>query len=428
MNHAASVLVVEDDAVLGGLLCDLLRTEGYDARRVEDGNDALRQVEEGHPAVIVLDVMLPGMDGFEVCQRLKFRKETNLIPILMLTALDDTQARRKGLRVGADRYLTKPFEPAELLSEIRSTLDHQRQLREGGIRTSIQFQMHSDSRLREQLNDLLSELILQTPLSQEDIGRIRYAVLEMVQNAVEWGRARGWNSIELRGGRKFLGEAPASLAFYGHHLDLAAPAARLFKRMDGSVRQAVRKAEKEGVTVEVSQSEEAVRAYYDLHCLTRKRHGLPPQPLSFFLNIWRHILSQEQGMVVLAGWRGVKIAGAVYFFLGGRAIYKYGASDFRRQYLRPNNLVMWEAMKWLAWHGLTSLHLGRTSLSNEGLRKFKLNLGAVEQRLEYVKLDLRRNRYAVDAEGIAGWHNRVFRRLPVCLARRAGELLYKHWA
>ena len=250
----------------------------------------------------------------------------------------------------------------------------------------------------------------------------------LFQNAVEWGRARGWNSIELRGGRQFLGEVPASLVFHGHRLDLAAPEAPMFERMDGSARQAVRKAEKDGVTVEVSQGEQAVRDYYGLQCLTRKRHGLPPQPWSFFLNVWRHIVSQQQGMVALARWRGVNIAGAVFFFLGGRAIYKFGASDFRWQNLRANNLVMWEAMKWLARHGVTSLHLGRTSLSNAGLRKFKLNLGAVEQRLEYVKFDLRRNRYLVEAEGIAGWHNRVFRGLPVFMARRAGELLYKHWA
>ena len=248
------------------------------------------------------------------------------------------------------------------------------------------------------------------------------------QNAVEWGRAHGWKSIELRGGRQFLGAAPASLAFYGHEVDLAMTEARLFGKLEGSARQAVRKAEKDGVTVEISHSEQAVRDYYDLHGLTRKRHGLPPQPLGFFLNIWRHVLSQQQGMVALASWRGVKIAGAVYFFLGGRAVYKYGASDFRRQNLRANNLVMWEAMKWLARHGVTKLHLGRTSLSNQGLRKFKLNLGAVEQGQEYFKFDLRKNCYQVDAEGIAGWHNRVFRGLPVFLARRAGEMLYKHWA
>lgn len=261
------------------------------------------------------------------------------------------------------------------------------------------------------------------PLSGAD-GHFR----PLFQNVVALGRARGWKSIELRGGRKFFAQVPASLSFYGHRLDLSQGEERLFENMDGSVRQAVRKAERGGVIVEVSQSAEALREYYFLQCLTRKRHGLPPQPWRFFLNIWRHILSQNQGVVALGASGGAKIAGAVYFFLGGRAIYKYGASDLRQQHLRPNNLVMWEAMKWLARRGCSSLHLGKTSLDNDGLRKFKLNLGAIEERIEYVKFNLRENRFEVEADRINGWHNRVFRALPVCVSKRAGELLYKHWA
>jgi hypothetical protein len=250
----------------------------------------------------------------------------------------------------------------------------------------------------------------------------------LFRQAVAWGRSRGWKSIELRGGRAWLPEAPASLAFYGHRLDLTAGEKRLFEQMDGSARQGVRKAEKDGVTVEVSQSEDAVRHFYGLQCLTRKKHGLPPQPLRFFLNIRRHILSQNQGMVVLAHWRGAVVAGAVFFFLGGRAIYKYGASDHRCQQCRPNNLVMWEAMKWLAGQGVASLHLGKTALMHDGLRRYKLHLGAVEYPIEYVKFDVGRNQFAVDADRIAGWHNPVFRMLPLVLSRGAGQLLYKHWA
>lgn len=250
----------------------------------------------------------------------------------------------------------------------------------------------------------------------------------LFQNAQEWGRGRGWKFIELRGGRQFLKAAPASLSFYGHRLDLAAGEAKLFKNLDGSARQAVRKAGKDGVTVEISQSLEAVRMFYALQCLTRKRHGLPPQPFGFFRNLWRYVLSENLGMVALARWRDEMVAGAVYFLLAGRAIYKYGASDLRRQQLRPNNLVMWEAIRWLASQGATSLHLGKTAAGNEGLRRFKLNLGAVEERIEYVKFDLRKNCFMVEADGIEGWHNRVFQNLPVFLSRRTGELLYKHWA
>ena len=254
------------------------------------------------------------------------------------------------------------------------------------------------------------------------------AFLPLFQSAQEFGKARGWKSIELRGGRKFLGPVPASLSFYGHRLDLAAEETAMFEKMDGSARQAVRKAEKSGVTVAVSQSLEAVRDFYFLQCRTRKRHGLPPQPLGFFLNIHRHILSQNLGMIVVARQGRERIAAAVYFFLGGRAIYKYGASDFARQDLRGSHLVMWTAMKWLAQHGATRLHLGKTALANEGLRRFKLNLGAAEEKIEYVKYDLRQAKFVTETDGVAGWHNRVFRVLPVCLSRLAGGLLYRHWA
>jgi hypothetical protein len=257
--------------------------------------------------------------------------------------------------------------------------------------------------------------------SQKDFG-------PLFQNAVALGKKNGWKTIDFRGGRQFFNDAPASLSFYGHTLDLTAGEKALFENMDGSARQAVRKAEKDGVTVQVSRSEQAMRDFYRLQCQTRKRHGLPPQPWRFFLNIWRHILSENLGMVALAEQEGEKIAGAVYFFLNGHAIYKYGASDFRWQQLRPNNLVMWEGIKWLARNGAQTLHLGRTSRSNDGLRRFKLNLGAVEEAIEYVKFDLRANRFMVDAEGISGWHNRVFRALPVFLSRCAGQWLYKHWA
>lgn len=179
--------MVEDDEELCTLLCALLQTQGYRVQPAGDGNEALRLVSEQQPDLVILDVMLPGLDGFAVCQKLKFARPTNLMPIVMLTALADPKCRQRGLRVAADRYLTKPFVPDELFAEIRATLEHRRELLAGNVRSTIQLQMQSDSALREQLNDLLSELFRQTPLSEEDIGRIRYAVLEMTQNAIEWG-------------------------------------------------------------------------------------------------------------------------------------------------------------------------------------------------------------------------------------------------
>jgi len=253
-------------------------------------------------------------------------------------------------------------------------------------------------------------------------------VSKLFQNALEAGRAQNWKTMELRGGRSFLPEAPASLGFYGHSLDLTVGEQQLFKNFDSSARQAVRKAEKDRVAVEVSNDLAAVQQFYRLQCQTRKRHGLPPQPFAFFQNISDHILSQNQGFIALARKGSETVAGAVFFSLGGRAVFKYGASDMRWQQLRPNNLVMWTAIKWLCSHGCTVLHLGKTSLLHDGLRRFKLNLGAAEEQIEYVKFDLRTNRFMVGSDGIIGWHNRLFRLLPAFLSRRAGELLYRHWA
>jgi CelD/BcsL family acetyltransferase involved in cellulose biosynthesis len=245
---------------------------------------------------------------------------------------------------------------------------------------------------------------------------------------LEFGRSRKWKYVEFRGGRKWFGDVPASVSFYGHELDLMAGEARLFEQVDGSVRRGIRKAEKAGVTVEVAESLEAMRVFYDLLCQTRKKHGMPPQPFGFFENIHRQVLSKNFGNIFIARFEGRPIAAAVYFRLGKRAIYKYGASDETVQQLRGNNLVMWEAIKWHAAQGCASLHLGRTSLGNEGLRRFKLNWGAAEHPIEYVKYDFRQERFVQDRDESSGWHNQLFNRMPIFASRWVGAALYRHWA
>jgi Acetyltransferase (GNAT) domain len=251
---------------------------------------------------------------------------------------------------------------------------------------------------------------------------------KLFQGAVEFGKIRNWKYIECRGGRELFGKVPASLLFYGHELDLTAGEDGLFSRLESPVRRAIRKAEKSGVTVEILQSVEAVRIFYSLQCQTRKKHGLPPQPFKFFLNIHRHILSQDKGMVVLARHHGRPIAASVYVNLGDRAIFKYGASDEVFQDLRGGNLVMWAAIKEFVRRGAKHLDLGRTSSGNEGLRKFKLGWGAGEHTIEYVKYDLQKNEFVAGVDETSGWHTRIFRRLPMRLSRAIGAGLYKHWA
>jgi len=262
----------------------------------------------------------------------------------------------------------------------------------------------------------------------EPLGADAAVFQKLFTSAVEFGKSRNWKYIECRGGRELFGEVPASLLFYGHGLDLTAGEDGLFSRLESSVRRAIGKAEKAGVTVQILRSAEAVRIFYSLHCRTRKKHGLPPQPLKFFLNIHRHILSHDLGMVILARHHGRPIAASIYVNFGDQAIYKYGASNEAFQNMRGSNLVMWAAIKEYVRRGAKHLDLGRTSVGNAGLRKFKLGWGAKEHKIEYVKFDLRKNEFVTDADETSGWHTRIFRRMPVFLSRLIGAGLYKHWA
>ena len=117
--QAQTVLVVEDESSIASFVALYLKNAGYAVRTAATGGDALSQVESERPDLIVLDLMLPDMDGIEVCRRI--RKSSDL-PILMLTARDEDVDKIIGLEVGADDYLTKPFNPRELVARVKSIL------------------------------------------------------------------------------------------------------------------------------------------------------------------------------------------------------------------------------------------------------------------------------------------------------------------
>ena len=116
---SSRIIVVDDEPALRDAVSYSLRSEGYDVTAVANGEAALDLVEADPPDVVVLDVMLPGLSGVEVCRRLR---DTGDIPILMLTARDAEVDRVVGLEAGADDYVTKPFSMAELVSRVRAIL------------------------------------------------------------------------------------------------------------------------------------------------------------------------------------------------------------------------------------------------------------------------------------------------------------------
>jgi DNA-binding response OmpR family regulator len=116
-NH--SILVVEDEASIASFVAMYLKRAGFAVRVASTGGDALEQAAAEAPSLIVLDLMLPDLDGIEVCRRVRQRSD---VPILMLTARDDDVDKIIGLEVGADDYVTKPFNPGELVARVKSIL------------------------------------------------------------------------------------------------------------------------------------------------------------------------------------------------------------------------------------------------------------------------------------------------------------------
>src|SRR5437016_12175743 len=139
MPTEASVLVVEDEPDIRHLITHHLEREGFRCREVTTGAEALRAVRTSMPDLVVLDLMLPEMDGLDVCRRLRVDARTAAIPIIMLTAKSDEVDRVVGLELGADDYIAKPFSPKELVARVRAVLRRSQQreaprvLRAGGI-------------------------------------------------------------------------------------------------------------------------------------------------------------------------------------------------------------------------------------------------------------------------------------------------------
>ena len=199
------------------------------------------------------------------------------------------------------------------------------------------------------------------------------------------------------------------------------------ERLESSVRRAVRKAERSGVTVEFSQKLDALRTYYQLHCRIRtQKHGAPPQPFKFFQAIYDHVFQDGKGFVALARRNGKAVAGAVFFTFGSKAIYKFSASDDREQEFRGANLVLWRALQHLVRSGATELNFGKTSLSNEGLRRFKRSWGAGEYLIRYARYSLPERQFVKMTDLASGVQARIFALLPVFMSRWIGRAVYSH--
>ncbi len=117
------ILVIEDDAIALRLIEYTLRKEGYEVLLAKDGREGISKARSEEPDLIILDIMLPGIDGFEVCYRLRSEPQTAHLPILMLSGKAQEIDKATGLKVGADDYVTKPVAPRELVIRVKAVLE-----------------------------------------------------------------------------------------------------------------------------------------------------------------------------------------------------------------------------------------------------------------------------------------------------------------
>ena len=120
MAERSTILIVDDEIVSRYTVEMLLESEGYNLVFAENGEEALKKAIELIPDLMLLDVMMPGMNGFQVCQQLRANPRLAELPVVMVTALDDRESRLRGIEVGADDFMTKPFDQAELRARVRT--------------------------------------------------------------------------------------------------------------------------------------------------------------------------------------------------------------------------------------------------------------------------------------------------------------------
>jgi len=180
-------LIVEDDPDQAELASQLVRLRDFDAVIAGTGEAGLSLAWSFDPDVVLLDLMLPDTDGFEVCRQLRSDQRTMATPIVMLTALDSAEHRRHGFRVGANAYLTKPYGAADLYRALAAARSWREDLRKAQIRGEISIELNSATTFLQEVNDFLTGLYALTPLRTEQVAQLRQAVMEMGQNAIEWG-------------------------------------------------------------------------------------------------------------------------------------------------------------------------------------------------------------------------------------------------
>jgi CelD/BcsL family acetyltransferase involved in cellulose biosynthesis len=216
-----------------------------------------------------------------------------------------------------------------------------------------------------------------------------------------------------------------------HAADLSGSLDEVWGRLDESARRAIRKAEKEGLTIEAAEDEKMLRAFYDLHLRVRKfKYRLLAQPYRMFESVWAHFLAAGKGCLLVAKAADKVVGGAVFLVWRDTLYYKFGASDPAGLSHRPNDRIMWEGIRYAKARGLRRLDLGLSDWDQDGLVRYKRKFATEEKPIRFL-------RGAPASEAAPGAEARLLHELtalftdplvPDRVTETAGGLLYRYFA
>ncbi len=217
--------------------------------------------------------------------------------------------------------------------------------------------------------------------------------------------------------------------YRNHVLELSGTLEKImYKFHKNCIQRNIKKALKSDIAVVEGKDERDVKIFYHLYVMTRRNHGLPPQPYKFFLNIWRFLKLKEMIRILIAYNKNIPVAGVMIVHFKDTGYFLYGGCNSKYLEYKPNHLLLWKAIEICYKEGQKYFDFGRTSIKNQGLMDFKRRWGTVEYKLPYYYYSNSiRNELLVN-RGV-GSHNfisQVLRRMPIPLLRLGGTLIYGH--
>lgn len=242
---------------------------------------------------------------------------------------------------------------------------------------------------------------------------------------LDWSRENSIDNLEIRW------RLPAIHGLYPHSdsvihmLPLSSNVNEVIKRYHPMHLRNQKHASAKGVSIEMSNSLESIRKFYELHVQTRKRQGIPVQPWNFFYILWQELICKGLGFVASAFLGKECLAAAVFLHWNKTLTYKYGASSISGLPYRPNNLLFHSVITWGCANGYEILDLGKTNFDNQGLRDFKSRWGSDEKELVFTHFKPQTEKVGSRAFTTM---QKIIQHSPEFVCQFAGHVLYKHYA